>query len=1219
MSVPDDCPACGETLAPDAPRGLCPRCLLLHGLCSDTADVMSAAIPCSFEPGSLSVLHGLSEEIGPMPRVMLRDEESDNDPAAQGPSSSGRADGSGEAGRYKLFGEIARGGMGAILRGRDTDLGRDLAVKVLLDQHRKRPEFIRRFIEEAQIGGQLQHPGIVPVHELGMLPDQRPYFTMKLVKGHTLAWLLEARRHAGEDLSRFLGIFEQVCQTMAYTHSRGVLHCDLKPGNVMVGSFGEVQVMDWGLASVLGTGRVADSPAAGSVAGNGALATPGRSSAEARRVGPVLGTPAYMAPEQGSGEIDKLDERTDVFGLGSILCEILTGKPPYMGRDSAETRRLAFTADLADAWSRLDCSGAEPSLVALARRCLAPLPGERPRNAGEVAAAITSYLRGVQERLRQVELERVHARTKAAEERTRRRLAMSLAAAVTLLVVTAAGGGTWMAWDHERRAARLELAIREVENLKFKAEVAGTDIASWSAALQAARRVGQLSDDARNGVTRARAAVLVQEVEERAGAAEAEAELLGRLAEIREAMSEMPAAQTDSAYAAAFLSAGLDIDGRPPEESAQAIARRPAHVAGTLAAWVDHWASVRLGRGDCDGAARLAAVARAADPDDWRGRLRAALLKCGKRERLDAIRDLARSAPTSELPPVTLALLGSALLRAGDPAAAEAVLRPAQRRHPGDLWLAIDLAQTLEKLSRRGEAIRYYMMARAVRPESAHSLAHALEAQGESDEAIAVFRELIHASPAVARHHVCLGKLLQIQGLSRQAAEVLDESIVAAREAIRRWPDDSSAHTILGNGLRERGRLDEAVDQYREALRLGPADSNAHFNLGTALYRQGRVDDSFAEWRETIRLQPGDHRPHASLGNALADLGRLDEAENELRATIRLKPDEAAAHFNFGLVLFHQGRSDDAVAEFRAAIRLDPGLADAHNELGAILCDDKGEYDAAIAEFRTAIQLRPDEAGFHLSLGVAFDKQGKPEEAIREYREVIRLQPDFAVAHWYLGHLLRHQGHYAEALTALRSARELGSKLPHWPYPTDEWVRQTQRLVELEAKLPALLRGEVVPENAHERLDLAQIAYARNLHATAVRFAEPALSSEPELVRDVTNTIRYNLACSAALAGCGRGKDQPPTDEAARATLRHQAFDWLEADLEAWSSVVTSGPTEQRSLAQHMLEHWKGDGDLAGVRDPESLARLKVAEQAEWRMLWERVDRLLIKLRAASR
>src|SRR5439155_5812272 len=161
-------------------------------------------------------------------------------------------------GRYQLQGEIARGGMGAILRGRDVDLGRELAIKVLLESQRHNPEVLRRFVEEAQIGGQLQHPGVVPVYELGAFPDRRPYFAMKLVKGLTLASLLRERAGPAQDLPRFLGIFEQVCQTMAYAHARGVIHRDLKPSNIMVGSFGEVQVVDWGLAKVLPQGGTAD-------------------------------------------------------------------------------------------------------------------------------------------------------------------------------------------------------------------------------------------------------------------------------------------------------------------------------------------------------------------------------------------------------------------------------------------------------------------------------------------------------------------------------------------------------------------------------------------------------------------------------------------------------------------------------------------------------------------------------------------------------------------------------------------------------------------------------------------------------------------------------------------------------------------------------------------------------------------------------------------------
>src|SRR5262249_38792815 len=150
-----------------------------------------------------------------------------------------------------------RGGMGAVLRGRDVDLGRDLAVKVLLEKHADRPEVARRFLGEAQVGAQLQHPGVVPVYDVGRFGD-RPFFTMKLVKGQTLAQLLAERADPTQDRPRFLAISLQVAQTLAYAHAKGVIHRDLKPANIMVGAFGEVQVMDWGLAKILQDGGSAD-------------------------------------------------------------------------------------------------------------------------------------------------------------------------------------------------------------------------------------------------------------------------------------------------------------------------------------------------------------------------------------------------------------------------------------------------------------------------------------------------------------------------------------------------------------------------------------------------------------------------------------------------------------------------------------------------------------------------------------------------------------------------------------------------------------------------------------------------------------------------------------------------------------------------------------------------------------------------------------------------
>jgi serine/threonine protein kinase len=230
---------------------------------------------------------------------------------------------------YRLEGEIDKGGMGRVVRVRDEDFERPLAMKVLLARG---GDHEARFLREARMTGLLQHPGIPPVHALGRLADGRPYFVMKLIQGRSLAELLRARPSPDADLPRWLGIFEHVCHTVGYAHARGVIHRDLKPLNVMIGAFGEVQVMDWGLAKLLGAAEPEPVEKQGTVFGlRQAVAT-----AEATAAQTVMGTPPYMAPEQARGEVDTLDLRADVFGLGAILCEILTGRPPYTGPNSLD-------------------------------------------------------------------------------------------------------------------------------------------------------------------------------------------------------------------------------------------------------------------------------------------------------------------------------------------------------------------------------------------------------------------------------------------------------------------------------------------------------------------------------------------------------------------------------------------------------------------------------------------------------------------------------------------------------------------------------------------------------------------------------------------------------------------------------------------------------------------------------------------------------------------
>ena len=363
-----------------------------------------------------SVLKSMSASLTEVPRVSLREPKEARDEPIQRPGSPEIPIQNSDS-RYQLHGEIARGGMGAVLRGRDTDLGRDLAVKVLLDAHKDSPEVVQRFIEEAQIGGQLQHPGIAPVYELGQFADQRPFFSMKLVKGDTLSKLLSDRDDPTADRSKLVGIFEQVCQTMAYAHSRGVIHRDLKPANIMVGAFGEVQVMDWGLAKVLSAGGVADEKTARKKqngetliqtmrsVGSDSPGTVGSVGSETQ-MGSVMGTPAYMPPEQALGEIDMLDQRADVFGLGAILAEILTGKPPYVSDDGTQIYRMASRGKLGDCFTRLDECGADEELVSLAKQCLEVEPADRPKDANALADQVTGYLESVETKLRESEVER---------------------------------------------------------------------------------------------------------------------------------------------------------------------------------------------------------------------------------------------------------------------------------------------------------------------------------------------------------------------------------------------------------------------------------------------------------------------------------------------------------------------------------------------------------------------------------------------------------------------------------------------------------------------------------------------------------------------------------------------------------------------------------------------------------------------------------------------
>jgi serine/threonine-protein kinase len=1090
-----------------------------------------------FEPARPGhVLETLARSIGPIPRVLLPDTSPDDAGVAViKPSSEEMTAPTKRGDRYQLFGEIGRGGMGVVIKGRDPDLGRELAVKVLLSGHQDRSELVRRFVEEAQIGGQLQHPGIVPVYELGAFADQRPYFTMKLVKGRTLAALLDERRSPAHDLPRFLSIFESICQTMAYAHARGVVHRDLKPSNVMVGSFGEVQVMDWGLAKVLKEGGAAADPSTGPGAEEAGVATVrSGSTLDESAAGSVIGTPAYMAPEQAAGEVDRVDRRADVFGLGAILCTILTGRTVYLGQGFQEVVGQAMRGETADALARLDGCGAEAELVALAKDCLAVEPADRPQGAGLVAERMTAYLAGVQERVQAAERERAVAVARAVEERRRRKVQLQLAAAV--LALTALGGlsATYYLQQRAARAAAGQRVIDRVTTLRGQALAHPEEITPWEVALAAAEQ----ADSAGDPGTASQLQALRAEIQLGLDAARRDRALLDRLDDIRSSEADdQGGALIDRDYAEAFRQAGIDLAAMKPAEAGSMIRSRSPTAVPALAAALDDWASVRRGkRADVAGAARLSEAARVADPDPWRVELRAVLDRPDRAARLDGLRALARTAKFDELGAISLHMLGAGLNDADDVALAESVLRTAQRRYPRDVWVNHALGSVLEKRSRHDEAIRFYTAARAIRPETGFNLAINLERRGDYDEAYAVFLDLQALRPNNSRTlNFLSGFLRDKKGLAQDAQAMEKAAEAAGREAVRLRPDDAVAHHDLANILNG----DESVAEFRTAIRLRPNSAPMRFNL-------------------TLRL---------------SQLGRYAEAETEIRGAIRLKPDVAEAYNLLGDVLMSQNKLVEAIGAYRTAIRLKPSLAEAHR-----------------------------------GIGLALPMQDKLDEAVAELRLATLLQPSYAEAHCDLGGLLERQGDYAGALEMYKKGHELGSRRADWPQEAAQWVARAERELALSTRFPAMIRGEDRPRDDLERLTLARMAFDRKLFAAAARLWSEAMASDPKLRDDRQAGHPYRAVVAAALSGVGLGKDEPPPDDAAKATLRRRALEGLRVELATRARLLETGAPQARAAVAQDLARWKQDRDLAGLRDPVAQARLPEAERKKWQALWAEVD-----------
>jgi serine/threonine-protein kinase len=1170
------------------------------------------------------------------PSVLLREIPGEQSPLVRVPAAG--APGLPAVGpRYQLLGEIARGGIGVVLKGRDASLGRDVAVKVLREEHAGDADVVFRFIEEAQIGGQLQHPGIVPVYDLGTNAENRPFFAMKLVKGRTLSATLADRKASAAERRRLLSVFEAVCRTVAFAHAHGVIHRDLKPSNVMIGAFGEVQVVDWGLAKVLGQDGADTALARRPKVEPRSVITTVRSGSAGSNslVGSVMGTPAYMSPEQARGETETLDERSDVFALGAILCEILTGRPPYVGTDS-EVARQCSRGEVGDAVRRLAECGAHASLVDLCRSSLAPQKSERPKDAGAVADGVAAYLAAVEKRVEQSRVEAAKARVRSDGDRRARRLVAWIAACVLVAVVAGGGAVAWLRQSSAARAAtsrrEADQALAEATLLRGRASAAG-DARGLADARAAGRRAAELAaslekaDPLRIATERLLKDVDADESKVRAVADRkaSDATTSARLESLRlDDAAQHDAPRLAKRIAETFVEYGIDVDSLGPEEAARRI--KESAIRTDLVDALDAWAGwTEKSRGRARSAIE---TAKAADPDPWRDALRSARGV----EEVNACVDSFDAEKQTASAAVLLALrVDDAGDRAGTPA--EKILWKTFLFHPDDYWVNVTRARLL--LDRRDPdrriAMCHLVAAAAVASDSADALAlvSSLETQARDPvAAAATAREALAITQTSASAQAALGDALDESGdaagalkAHREAARLAPENVDhlrrlaeslartkewasaerTAADAVAKAKDSAAAHRALATALLGKGESDRAIDEAKQAVALDEHDARALLVLGRAYEAKGADVDAEAKWTDAVAVDPDFADAYRALAAFYERKGDVAGAEKQLWQLTRIRPDELVSHVALASASRRSGSAARAAEEVEEALRIDDRCPAAYAERARCRYA-LGAFEDAVADAKRAADLASSDVATRRLLVRALVAAGHDEEAIAAQREVVRLAAGDAWENVRLARMLESAGRFGDAAIAAREAqagRDAGAAA--------EGARVADRcdaLGRVDAQLGEVSTGKRAPRDAAEALLFARLCVRRGRCARAAELFATALVGRPATDAEEQWDRLYDAACASAGAGTFRGKDElePPVRE----SRRKEALERLRAILAEWTKRADDPDVGPPPRLAERLEWWKRDPLLACVRGPRELAC--IPERDDWRQFWKDVD-----------
>jgi serine/threonine protein kinase/tetratricopeptide (TPR) repeat protein len=894
-----------------------------------------------------------------------------------------------QIGPYKLLQQIGEGGFGVVFMAEQTEpVRRRVALKVIKPGMDTR-QVIARFEAERQALAVMDHPNIAKVLDAGATESGRPYFVMELVHGTPITQYCDENNLSVRER---LALFTSVCQAIQHSHTKGIIHRDIKATNVLVTrQDGQpvVKVIDFGIAKALGQ-QLTDKT----------LFT---------EFAQMIGTPLYMSPEQAELSGADIDTRSDIYSLGVLLYELLTGSTPVSKEQLKqaafdEIRRIIREDEPPKPSNRISTAEAAPSIAAhrhtepakltklvrgeldwIVMKALEKDRSRRYETASGFAADVQHYLND----------EPVVAcppsaayRLRKFARRNRGRLAAAAIVAAALLV--AVSGIGWAVRDRQAREA--DIARERISRrTKLTAQV-DTILAEadrlmaqqkWPEALETARRAEAVvggGEAANATVERVRQSLQgIQFVDE--------------LERIR-MQRDTDDAHTDAEYAFAFRTYGVDLDLLPVATSIDRLKAEPAIVIPVAAA-LDEWAGARRRSLSSNEAhwKRLIEIARGIDPEPMRDRIRET-----RGEPVDQVRDelrrLVAAIDVQAQQPGTLDLLARMEgIRYTDTALR--LLREAQHRHPGDIWLLVELAGTLEKRQDHEGAIRYYTAALAIRPSFAlahNNLGNIFRGQNKLDEALHHYQKAIEFAPQLAAPYSNLGNVLVIQ-------EKFDDAIAAHRKAIELDPQLAIAHTSLGNALLYHNKLDEAIASHRRAIELAPKNPDCHNNLGANLHHQKKLAEAADAFRKAIACDPEYAHPHANLGLILLEQAKLAEASEALQRAIDLDPKSVAAS-TWGRLGSALGRQEDwaqASIAFRRQVEREPSNANAYANLGSAL-SNQGNLDEAVAAFRTAIARDPQSDFAYLNFGITLTKRGTVDEGIAAVRSFLGLKPNGAGA-----------------------------------------------------------------------------------------------------------------------------------------------------------------------------------------------------------------------------